>query len=46
MCIIYHLKATDQLISKVTSAAMKDVVILRKINLKHKMKNFQNVPTA
>ena len=34
--IIYHLKAIDQLISKVTSAAMKDVVILRKIILKHK----------
>ena len=31
----------DQLISKVTSAAMKDVVILQKINLKHKNEKLQ-----
>ena len=42
LCIIYHLKATDQLISKITSAAMKDVVNLRN----EKMKNFKNMPTA
>ena len=37
------LKATDQLISKVTLAAMKDVVILRKITgiLKHENKKLQ-----
>ena len=38
---IYHLKATDQLISKGTSAAVKDVVIFRKINLKHKNEKLQ-----
>ena len=38
LCIIhvYHLKATDQLISRLLSEAMKDVAILREISLKCK----------
>ena len=31
-----ELKAIDQLISKMSSEAMKDVVILREISLRHK----------
>ena len=45
--IIYNLKATGQLIPKLTSAAIKDVAILREIYLKlTKTKNFKNVPTT
>ena len=41
LCIIYHLKATGQLISKMLSVALKDVAILREIRLKHKNEKLQ-----
>ena len=44
--VLYHLKTTDQLISKVTSAAVKSVVILREISLKYKVKTFKHLPTT
>ena len=38
---LYHLKATNQLITKIISVAMKDVVILREIHLTHKNEKLQ-----
>ena len=41
MCTMYHLIATDQLVKKLTVAAMKEVDILREIALKCKNERLQ-----
>jgi len=39
---MHHLKATDQLILELTSAAMEEVDILREITLNYKNEQLQN----
>ena len=41
LCTVCHLKATDQLIQELTSAAMKEVDILREIVLKWENERLQ-----